>query len=258
MDIHQTIIYNINTKILEVQIMKTYITNRYIFTYEENSLAAKDIEMIANGQEKCFGKICDTLKVNYPEKIKYYLYDSPLEVGKRYGISEPINGFAVWGENEIYAVYNENIKCIGPHEDAHLISYLINAPKSNLISEGLAMYFDEKWWDVDNEQWASYYKKINTDLSIVKMLDNNIFDSYNCEITYPIAGAFTKYLIDKFGIDKYINLYKITEEPKNNDFQKIFNYTIYDLELNFWNEIIKIDYDEKLLNNIFLCKLKKS
>jgi len=30
--------------------------------------------------------------------------------------------------NEIYAVYNDKVKCIGFHEDAHIISYNIAVP----------------------------------------------------------------------------------------------------------------------------------
>ncbi len=230
--------------------MQTYITEHYVFAYIENTLAANDIEKIAEEQEECFNKICKTLKVNFTEKINYYLFDSPLEVGKLYGINEPINGFAVWGENKIYAVYNETIKCIGAHEDAHLISFVINAPKSNFIVEGLAMYFDEKWWGLDNDNWASYYKDINKDLSITKVLNNDEFDSYNCEITYPIAGAFTKYLIDTFGIEKYKEFYKISDYPKSSDFKIIFNYTIEELELDFWKKISEIVYDVKIVKTI--------
>ena len=187
--------------------MPEYITEHYIFTYKEMSLAEKDIKLIAKEQEKCFERICSVLKVNFWGKIHYYLLDSPEEVGKLYGDNEPINGFAVWGENKIYAVYNNDIKCIGPHEDTHLISFVINAPKSDFIVEGLAMYFDEKWWDVDNDAWASYYKNVNHEFSICELLDNQQFDKYGCEITYPIAGAFTKFLIDKYGIEKYLLLW---------------------------------------------------
>ncbi len=223
--------------------MKTYITKHYIFTYKENTLISNDIELIAEEQESCFNKICSVLKVEYPEKIRYYLLDSPEEVGKIYGCDEPINGFAIWGENKIYAVYNETIKCIGPHEDAHLISFIINAPKSYFITEGLAMYFDETWWGVDNDIWSSYYKETNNDLSISKLLNNQEFDNYNCEITYPIAGSFTKYLILTYGIDAYLELYRVKDEPSDNDFKRIFNLTLQEIETSFWQKISKVNYN---------------
>lgn len=233
--------------------MKTYITPHYIFTYEEGSLAEKDIKMIADVQEKSFNKICETLKVDFPEKIKYYLLDSKEEVGKLYGDDTPINGFAVWGENKVYAVYNNDTKCIGPHEDAHLISFIINAPISDFIVEGLAMYFDEKWWEQANNTWASYYKNNDDNISIFKLFDNNEFFKYNCELTYPIAGSFTKFLIETFGISKYLELYKIKTEIKKEDFENIFNLTPLEIETMYWNKIKEIPFNseifEKLLND---------
>ena len=223
--------------------MPSYTTDHYVFTYKEGTLVAKDIRKVAKIQEKCFARICSTLKVDFTEKINYFLLDSAEEVGKLYGITEPINGFAVWGENKIYAVYNDKIKCIGPHEDAHLISFVINTPKSNFIVEGLAMYFDEKWWGLDNDIWTSYYKANKKDLSIANLLNNEEFDSFNCEITYPIAGSFVKYLINRFGVDKFIQLYQITEVPNSNDFKRIFHYTIQELESLFYQEISKVNYD---------------
>lgn len=227
-----------------------YITEHYVFIYEDKTLAAKDIEQIARKQEDCFDKICSTLKVKYPDKIYYYLLDSPEEVGKLYGDNEPINGFAVWGENKIYATYNENIKCIGPHEDAHLISFVINAPKSDFIVEGLAMYFDEKWWDLDNFIWAAYYKNTNHELSISKLFENSNFNEYNCEITYPIAGAFTKFLIDTYGIEKYLLLYKYNGVDYSKIFNDVFNFSISQLEKAFWNKIKTIKFDIEIIEKI--------
>lgn len=232
--------------------MMKFITEHYIFSYKKESFAAENIELIAKEQEECYEKICKVLMVNYSEKINYYLLDTPEEVGKLYGGNDPINGFAVWGENKIYVVYNEEIKCIGPHEDAHLISFVINAPKSYFIVEGLAMYFDEKWWDIDNDIWTAYYKDIYKELSISKLLENEYFESLDCEITYPISGAFTKYLIDKYGIDKYLLLYKYEGTNFQDIILSIYGRTIEVIENAFWNEILKINYDENFLKNLII------
>jgi len=69
-----------------------------------------------------------------------------------------INRFANHPD-EIYAVYNGEIKCIGYHEDANILSYTTNRPKSNFIREGLAMYFDKFWWDKTNEEWVLLFLK---------------------------------------------------------------------------------------------------
>ena len=44
--------------------MKEFETENYIFHFEENSLAARDIKKIAEYQEKCNKYLCSVLKVN--------------------------------------------------------------------------------------------------------------------------------------------------------------------------------------------------
>ncbi|MGM9900249.1 MAG: hypothetical protein ACI32E_06710, partial [Bacilli bacterium] len=145
--------------------------------------------------------------------------------------------------HKIYAVYNEEIKCIGYHEDVHLISFMINSPTSDFVVEGLAMYFDESWWGIPNDVWASYYKD-NEKLPLIEdMLDNNVFANLDCAITYPLAGAFTKYLITTYGMDKYIAFYKTNSDMYQDECMKIFNCTLKDLEQNFWLKESQVQYD---------------
>ena len=106
-----------------------YESEHYLFHYLPQSIAEKDIVEIACEQEKSFEEIVDVLMVIPPFKINYYLLNSAQEVGEEYGDNEPCNGFAR-EPHDIYAVYNEKVKCIGPHEDAHIISYLISIPES--------------------------------------------------------------------------------------------------------------------------------
>ena len=41
--------------------MPSYTTEHYVFTYKEDTLAAKDIKKIVKIQEECFARICSTL-----------------------------------------------------------------------------------------------------------------------------------------------------------------------------------------------------
>ena len=186
--------------------MKQFETAHYIFHYGEGTLAEADIEKIADYQESCFRYICDVLKVKPEFKILYYLCDSPEEVGRIYGDDEPCNGFTVM-PNTIYAVYNQKVQCIGFHEDAHIISYTVNRPDCPAVREGLAMYFDRKWWGIHNMDWAGYFIKKNRYLPVNTLLDRETFFDADCSITYPIMGAFTEYLISSYGIQNYMDFY---------------------------------------------------
>jgi len=113
-------------------------------------------------------------------KLEYYLCNSPEEVGMF-------------------------------HEDAHLISYVINRPESVAIREGLAMYFDKTWWKISNQEWVSRFLKTGQYIPVAQLLDEERFYAEDCAVTYPIMGAFTEWLIKSFGIEKYLQFYQYVD-----------------------------------------------
>lgn len=190
--------------------MLVYSTNNYDFHYLKDSLAEKDIMKISEYQEQCYHDIRKMLMIKESIRIQYYLLETPEQVGEAYGDNEPCNGFAS-APNEIYAVYNNKVKCIGYHEDAHILSYTINRPLSVFLREGLAMFFDKEWWGKPNEDWVVKFLNEHKYVSIIDLLDNDAFYSHKDSITYPIAGAFTQYLITSYGMDAYLEIYMYQE-----------------------------------------------
>lgn len=212
--------------------MQKISSEHYDFHYLKGSVAERDINKIVTLQENCFREICSLLSIQTKIRIQYYLVDTPELVGEIYGDNEACNGFAS-PPNEIYAVYNDEIKCIGHHEDAHILSYTINRPNSGFIREGLAMYFDRYWWDKTNEQWVQIFLNEGKYISVEKLLSDNIFYEYSDAVTYPIAGAFTRFLIDSYGIEKYILFYKYTGRDFSKSFKEIYLKEIEDIEEGF-------------------------
>ena len=229
-----------------------YTTKHYNFHYHTNTLAEKEMEKIADHQETGFSYICDCLNVNFKEKIEYWLCRDAGEVGaileEKFGDNSPCNGCCI-SETEILAVYNEKVKCIGLHEDAHLVSYKISIPESVFLREGLAMYFDRVWWGIDNQAWAVYYLKNQMCPSICTLLDNDSFYEQKDHITYPIAGAFTLYLVTRYGKEKYLDFYKMYHP------EEIFGKPLEAIEKDFYqylglfkNDIVIDRQIEKMLN----------
>ena len=69
------------------------------------------------------------------------------------------------------------------------------------------MYFDRKWWGIQNMDWTLYYIKHHLYLSVETLLDKDTFFAADCSLTYPIMGAFTDYLITSYGIEAYLKFY---------------------------------------------------
>lgn len=237
--------------IFEQNKTETFISQHYIFHFPSGSLAEKEILSIAQTQECAFAKVCALLKVQYPERIHYYLADSPLEIGRVFWEEgTPCNGCALCGSNKIYAVYSEAVKCLGAHEDTHLISFLINFPESDFTVEGLSMCVDGLWWGVPNEVWAAYYHQKHPELTVKSLLDNDIFAEYGCVITYPIAGAFTKFLMDTYGVEDYLEFYKYTGTDYEDIFPALFRRSLQEIEEAFWKQMDTVPFDAAALEEM--------
>ena len=227
--------------------MKQFESSHYIFHFGEETKAERDIESIATCQERCFQHICAVLGVTPEFKIEYYLCDSPEEVGRIYGDNDPCNGFAS-PPNKVYAVYNEHIQCIGFHEDAHLISYVINRPDCPAIREGLAMYFDRKWWGIQNMDWVGFYLKTGRYIPVNQLLDKEYFFSRECSITYPIMGAFTDWLISVYGINQFLEMYR--EQDMETAMERVYHNSPEELNREFMSFISLFKTDEAIEKRI--------
>ncbi len=216
-------------------------SDNYIFNYLENSLAEKEIDLIIQEQEQVIKVLQAFFNIKMPFKIQYYLLNTAKQVGHYFGQGSEVNGCAVFPD-KVYAVYNEEVRCIGHHEDTHIVTNLIGRPTS-FIEEGIAMYFDKTWWGEENEKWVIRYLKDGKYISITELMyDEDKFYLYP-EITYPISGAFTKFLIDVFGKEKYMKLYKSKNISKDT-FVEIYEITLNQLEESFLQHI-KTNVDNK-------------
>lgn len=223
--------------------MNCFESEHYLFHYGAGTKAEQDIEAIAAYQESCIRYICHVLGVTPGFKIEYFLCDSPEEVGRIYGDNESCNGFAA-PPNKIYAVYNEQVQCIGFHEDAHIISYTVNRPDSPAIREGLAMYFDRKWWGIQNLDWTGHYLNTGRYIPVDKMLSREFFFEHDCTITYPIMGAFTDWLITTYGAEAYMDMYRQKNIPMA--MQQVYSQTPEELNQSFVEYVGLFKTDQSL------------
>ncbi len=138
----------------------------------KDSFAKKSILSIIELQEKCFEDFLSSFDVKSKLVIEYYLFSSSLECGKQYRLlypeeystsdpDESINGYTFYPDT-VFATYNESIKCVGYHEDVHiLMDEQFGDITSCFVKEGIAMSFDKEWWHIKNEYWAKILEAIS-------------------------------------------------------------------------------------------------
>jgi len=233
---------------------KNWIIKRspfYIFHYFKNSLAEKEINQIIKIQESAYKKILKNLKLKNKRKIRYYIY--PSEEIKERLMGDSGNGNAIWieikkeKENwkskkiEVHCIYSNKVKCIGEHEDTHLLSLLLGVA-TFLFSEGLAEFMSEKWDQKDIDFWTKKYLKRNKLYSLEFLIDNKNWNKINEAIVYPQAGSFVRYLIKIYGLEKFKEVYKNLSRNKTTKqnikvIKKIYFKSIRELEEN-WKEYL--------------------
>ncbi len=233
-------------------IWKEKETEHYIFHYKEGSLAEQEIQEIIELQEGCFKEITDKLEFMPEKRLIYWLCDTREEVMHISGFEYETNGVTFFElENPtIYAVYNEDVKCVGAHEDAHAISYQWSYVYSIAMMEGLAMYFDKEWWKIPNELCTRVYledKKYESAESLI-LGDYESFLEIEDRISYPIMEAFTAFLIDTYGIEKFKSVYEEDEDfPQR--FRETYNKELCVLEEEFVESIMSQSYSAEQMEN---------
>ena len=74
--------------------------------------------------------------------------------------------------------------------------------------------------------------KENTGVNVFSYLDNDQFYSLPEEVSYPLAGALTEWLIDRYGMESYKEFFRT-----NGDVQSAFEQKTEDLSAAFASEM---------------------
>ncbi|MGL5755455.1 MAG: hypothetical protein ACRCYC_09040 [Paraclostridium sp.] len=117
------------------------------------------------------------------------------------------------------------------------------------------MYFDKQLFGINNLNWVSYFINNNKYINISSLILNDEFYKNPWNITYPIAGVFTDYIISVYGIDKYLKLYKLLDANFENCFYKVFKISLEEFEIDFIKYINSFKTNEDLFK--LLEKLTK-
>lgn len=193
--------------------------DHYIIHYAEGSFAEKNIRQILADQEECFQEICTMLEFESKLHIQCFLFESPFECGRHWGALNPgyfkenetprCSAFALY-PNLSFCTFSEEINAMGPHEDTHLIMMEMfqDHPLSTFILEGIAVATGKQWWELDLHQWARYLTEKELVYPVDQLIEEDIFFRNDSNYTYPLAGSFTSWYMESFGLNRYKQFYQ--------------------------------------------------
>ena len=207
----------VESKILD-RLDRATETEHYVFRYAAGSLAEREIGTVAAEQERAYGKLEALFGYGLPDRIEYLLTASAEENGAVLGelfsqeAAYPTNGFSI-APIYVFAAYGDQVKCVGCHEVTHLFSYTLCLPKSQLLSEGLAMYTDGAFWGKPNDLWVREFMASGRYIPLHQLISDESFFAHPSEITYPIAGAFVAFLIEQLGPQRFLRDVYASHKP---------------------------------------------
>lgn len=212
-----------------------YESEHFVY-YSSKKVDNNIIKPIIKNQEININYIAGLMNINNIDtlpKINLWIFNSDKE--KYFKTQVNSNAHAL---TEYWSVYYNKDNATGSHEIGHLMSqhfwgYLKSKKYEFLLEEGFAFYVDEtRFFKFD------FYKKAKSILRNEKykisgiVTENNNTDYENKAL---VCGAFCKYIISAYGVEKFAVLWKNIENE--NIFNTTYNKTLPDLENDFYEYI---------------------
>ncbi|HEX28929.1 TPA: hypothetical protein ENG04_02470 [Candidatus Poribacteria bacterium] len=182
-----------------------YETEHFRIYYPKGTKAEREIELIARDHEFRYYQLSRYLKVKSRRKMGSYIYPSPdvkkRLMGARYtSIEDPI-GY------EMHLNYSDFPHPVLKHEMAHLLSANFHPIfKMSIrigLHEGLAV---AAAWDgkrLTPHQWAKAMEILGVLPPMKRLMGAVGFWTESASRAYMAAGSFVRFLIDRYGIDRF-------------------------------------------------------
>ena len=125
------------------------------------------------------------------------------------------------------------------HELVHAIladhgSFPFDISWSTGLTEGAAVAMEDDYDGIrDCDEMSSRILQMKLASGIADVMEPSGFLSSASAQSYELSGSFSKYLLNRFGAEKYLQVYKET------DFKEIYSRSLPDLESDWKNSLIK-------------------
>ncbi|MBU7044038.1 MAG: hypothetical protein HXS47_10645 [Theionarchaea archaeon] len=180
---------------------ESYESEHFIFYYLPQHLTTHEISRIACNQEALFIQITDILHIEFHDKITYYLYGTREDYGSIPG------AYAIGTQIKFLCIFCEDM-CKNGLNDAHEMTHALSTKigqQHGLLSEGLAVYIED--YRIRGENLHPIIKILHHQGRLTPLSD--LIQDFWCDISYnyDIAGSFTTFLIETYGMDRFKELY---------------------------------------------------
>jgi hypothetical protein len=189
---------------------KSFTTQHFAFTYAPG-LTDFDIVAYARRHEEAYAAITAWFGGGPADKIRFFVWADNAEAS---AAGMPTLGFSRPEANLVHATWDQTVG----HEMTHVISARALEPSAavGLINEGTAVYHDQTGRDQLARARAAMAGDPDADseadsegriaVSVAALWED--WSLLPAEISYPLAGAWIKVLVEKGGRDKFLGFFR--------------------------------------------------
>jgi hypothetical protein len=179
------------------------------FRYLPDTYVAGAIDDIAETHARAYRENVRRLEADPKGTIDYYLYPSAEAL---YRATARRHGFAIAPQREVHALWSaaSDHQSLG-HEMTHVIAHgLWGEPSEALLGEGLAVCLDHAT-PHPHDRAAAWLDRGRL-YPLPDMLGEAWFD-LDPEVTYAQSGSIACWLLDRYGVDRFRQLYTAEDLP---------------------------------------------
>ncbi|HET6272568.1 MAG TPA: hypothetical protein VFG32_06270 [Bacteroidota bacterium] len=210
---------------IQGQLGSSFTTEHFTIYYSGESYSGDEIKWIGAEHEFRLMQLCDALHLPFHGRVESYIYPSAEVKQRLMGVGNT-NIAKPWS-NQIH-IAKHSLDGTLKHELVHVLAApfgmpVIHASLSTGLVEGLAMAIEWDWGNRTLHQYAAGMRKFGVAPDISWLMTITGFAAQSSSVSYVVAGSFCRFLIDRYGIRRMMQLYR------NGEYDLIYGRSLGDL-----------------------------
>jgi len=201
--------YESTASYIENQLGGVLRTEHFTIYYPRNLYDDHDLQRIADEHEFRLKEIMDLFNLPNVRPITSFIY--PSADAKLRLIGAGNTDIAKPWSNQVHVTAQSLLSTLH-HELVHVVAGrfgrpVIHASFSMGLTEGLATALDWEWGSRTVHEYAAAMRALDIAPDITSLMTPIGFISQSSSVSYVLAGSFCRYLIDRYGIRKFLQVY---------------------------------------------------
>lgn len=218
-------------------------TQHFVIVYPARVVTAPQARQLALLHEFYFARLAQELRVVAVRKIRSFLYTTPEQKGRLIGAARTnIAKPWLWQIHLNLGDVEGSLK----HELVHVLAAEFGFPLFRVglnpgLIEGLAMAVERVQYDEPIHRVAAQILSLGLPVEIEGLFSFTGFARSHPSVSYSLAGSFSRFLIDQYGMRRFKRLYR------SGDFQTVYNKDMASL-IAEWRQHLaryRVDEDER-------------